>query len=70
MAGPVGRWEQSPTTETTDYKNSAWALWGVNNTDLFARGNEAMAGVFINVIGRLVDRVYPDESPDRPALLS
>ena len=31
---------------------------GRNNTDIFARGNDEMAGVFTNVIGRLVDRVY------------
>ena len=41
-----------------DYKNSAWALWGVSNADIFARGNSEMAGVFTDVIDRLVNKVY------------
>ena len=40
------------------YIRSAWAMWGVSNKDLFARGDDAMAGVFTSCIDRLVNRVF------------
>ena len=40
------------------FPNSVWAIYGVTNKDLFARGDEAMAKVFVGIIGRLVERVY------------
>ncbi len=44
--------------DTFYYADSAWAIWGVSNKDIFARGDEKMAKVFTETIKRLVDKVY------------
>jgi hypothetical protein len=44
--------------DTFYYADSAWAIWGVSNKDIFARGDEKMARVFTETIKRLVDKVY------------
>lgn len=40
------------------YDKSNWAIFGVTNRDLFARGDKAMARVFTQTIDRLVRRIY------------
>lgn len=40
------------------YADSAWAVWGVTNRDIFRRGDSTMAKVFIQTIKKLVDKVY------------